>query len=130
MLSKMFSIVDYIFLQLSLNPLKISRRTVDPVCAAGSMKRSSVCLSVRPSVCLSVCRSHRRAAAAARAAGLLLSAQLAGDCSRRRRAHPAARLSQQQRRRSTALSSKRGQCHVDNRRTRLNSDFNNINVLR
>jgi len=44
-------------------------------------------LSVRPSVCLSVCLSHRRAAAAARAAGLLLSAQRAGDSSRRRRAH-------------------------------------------
>ena len=78
--------------------------------------------------CPSVCLSHRQAAAAARAAGLLLSAQPAGDSSHRRRAYPAARVSQQQRRRSTALSSRCRQCHVDNRRTRLNSDFNNITL--
>jgi len=72
------------------------------------MKRSSV----RPSVCAIIRQEQRRAA------GLLLSAVRAGDISRQRRAPM-----QQQRRRSTAFSSKCGQCHVDGRGRRLNTDL-------
>jgi len=75
----------------------------------------------RPSVCL----SHRSTAAAV-AGGFALSALRTGDIVRQRRLPAALRTScrraQQQRRRSTALSSKCGQCHVDSRDTRLNTD--------
>jgi len=66
------------------------------------MKRSSVRLSVCPSVC-PIIRPQQR-----RAAGLLLSAMWAGDIDRQRQ--PGA---QQQRRRSWARSSKREQCHAE-----------------
>ena len=65
---------------------------------AGFMKRSGVCLSVSP-----VDRQQQR-----RAAGLLLSAPRAGD------------IGQQQ---ATALGRKCGQCRVDSRGTRLNTDL-------
>jgi len=73
------------------------------VCGAGSMKRSSVCPSVRLSVCPSVCpidrQQHRRAA------GLLLSAVRAGDTER-----PAATAPQQQARAVSRYQS-RGEAH-------------------
>jgi len=64
-----------------------------------SMKRSA---SIRPSVC-PVDRQQQQ-----RAAGLLLRTRRAGDIDRQQ---------------STALSSKCGQCHVDSRGTRLNTDL-------
>ena len=69
------------------------------VCGAESMKRSSVCLSVRPSV-YPIDRQQRRAT------GLLLSALWA--------------TAPQQ---APALSSICGQCHFDSRRRKLNTDL-------
>ena len=79
--------------------------TVLIVCGAGSIKRSGVRPSVRPSVC-PISQTQQR-----RAAGLLLSAVRAKEIDRQRRApgssSAAARV------RSTVLSSKCGQRHVD-----------------
>ena len=67
-------------------------------------------VSVRLSVCLS-----RRSTAAAACGGVCCWAP-----SRQEISIDSCRRTQQQLRRSTALSSQRGQCHVDNRGTRLN----------
>ena len=82
-----------------------------------SMKRSSFRLSV--------CLSHRSTAAAAcgefaaeRPADGRYRSTSAGAS-----AHSSCRRAQQQRRRCTALSNKRGQCLVDSRGTRLNTDL-------
>ena len=82
------------------------------------------CPSVRPSIHPSVCPIDRQQQRWP--ASLLLSAQRAGNIDRQLRAlAPRTSCSQvqQQRRRSTALSSKCGQCHVDSRGTRMNTDL-------
>ena len=84
---------------------------------AGSTKRSSVRLSVRLSVCPSVSLSV--ASFGRRDCGFA-AVGLAGTKYRSIAARPGARP---QRRRSTAIDSKREQCHVDSRRRKLNADL-------
>ena len=92
------------------------------VCGAGSMKRSSVRLSV--------CLSHRSPTATAAACGGFVAESPAGRRFRStgrarcgRRAGAASAGAQQQQRCRTALSSKYGQCRVDSRGSRLSADL-------
>jgi len=92
--------------------------TVDIVCDPGFMKRSSV----HPSVCPIDPQQQRQPA------GLLLSDLPTGYIDRQLRAPstrraPCSRRSAATAPSSTALSSKRGQCHVDSRRRRLNTSI-------
>jgi len=100
----------------AIAPKRTFQSLVDP---APHRMRSRVYETVdRLSVCLSVCLSHRSTAAAA--CGGFAAERRAG---KRYRSTVAGAGTQQQRRLSTALSSKRGQWHVDSRGTTLNTDW-------
>ena len=101
------SVCLFVSLSVSLSP-HLSLSICQSVCQSVSL---SACLSPRLSVCLSVPSFARRCGgfAAERRAG--------------RRYRSTAASAQQQRRHSTALSSKCGQCHVDNRGMMLDTDL-------